>query len=406
MTALARVWLGALMAFVASCVLGAAAASAQPAANPNLADFDFVVATVEPNYSGWPTKTEGARGSELAKLAARLRADVAAGDDAALQQAVTTWLVWFDDGHLQAQWNNGDTGKPWKVPRRPLSESAARGAIAALGDKRDPVEGLWTIDDRYRLAVLRRKVGWPGFDAVVLLTSAEGWRPGDTKAILNPRKDGGYDVRYGAGDKTEISLTARLLGRGDLLDLGELGIWRRAIDDPAAAEAALRRFPGDAFVLTRIDTQTLYLRLPSFSDMHTATVRDLIAANQADLAATSNLIIDVRNNGGGSDFVYDPVLPWIATRAIWRIGVDIRASPLNQRLRREIADQIAAASPDAARTLRAESERMGGAASGFIRREPPVEIVPFAAALPYPARVAVLIDGAGSSAENFIMDAR
>lgn len=86
--------------------------------------------------------------------------------------------------------------------------------------------------------------------------------------------------------------------------------------------------------------------------------------------------------------------------------MDIRTSPLNQRLRREIADQIADASPDAARTLREESDRMVGATSGFIRREPPVEIVPFARALPNPVRVAVLIDDAGSSAENFIMDAR
>jgi hypothetical protein len=49
---------------------------------------------------------------------------------------------------------------------------------------------------------------------------------------------------------------------------------------------------------------------------------------------------------------------------------------------------------------------MAIAAGAFIRREPPVEVVPFAGALPNPARVAVLIDRAGSSAENFIMDVR
>lgn len=93
---------------------------------------------VEADYSGWPTKTEGARGAELALLTSRLRAQVAAGDDAALRQAVTDWLAWFDDGHLRAQWSIGDTDKAWTAPRRPLSDQAARRALAAAGDAHDP----------------------------------------------------------------------------------------------------------------------------------------------------------------------------------------------------------------------------------------------------------------------------
>lgn len=191
-----------------------------------------------------------------------------------------------------------------------------------------------------------------------------------------------------------------------MLDLGELGIWRRVQDDPATALAALHRFPDDDFTLVPLGPETLYLRLPSFGASYPDTVRDLIEQNRVLLAATPNLIIDVRRNGGGSDFVFDRVLPWIATRPIWRIGVEIRVSPLNQRLLREVAGQIAAASPDAARALREESERMEGKPAPFIRREPPIEIVRFGEAFPNPARIAILIDGAGSSAENFLLDAR
>lgn len=401
-----RAGLRQLMGALLGLLLAASSAGVRAQGNPNLADFDFVVATVEANYAGWPTKTTGSKGEELAALTARLRQSLTPGNDAQLRQAVDIWIAWFDDGHLQAQWNLATSDKQWRAARRLLPEPAAQARLAKLGAARHPVEGIWTIDDRYRLAVLRDDGTPARFLATVLATSAKGWQPGDTKAILTERGDGSFALRYGAGDRTELTLTARLVSRNDVLDLGELGIWRRVHDDPETALAALHRYPGEEFTLVPLGAETLYLRLPSFGASYTDTVRDLIEQNRALLAATPNLIIDVRRNGGGSDFVYDPVLPWIATRPIWRVGVEIRASPLNQRLRREVADQIAATSPDAARALREESDRMEGNPAPFIRREPPVEIVRFAEALPYPARIATLIDGAGSSAENFILDAR
>jgi C-terminal processing protease CtpA/Prc len=131
-----------------------------------------------------------------------------------------------------------------------------------------------------------------------------------------------------------------------------------------------------------------------------------VAAHADELARTPALVIDVRGNGGGSDFVYAPVLPYVYTRPIWRIGVDLRVSADNARLRREVAELIAPNAPEAARVLREESERLAVATVPYLRREPPVEIVRLPAVLPNPARVAVLIDRAGSAAENFLLDVR
>lgn len=44
-----------------SLLLAASSAGVRAQGNPNLADFDFVVATVEANYAGWLTKTAGRR---------------------------------------------------------------------------------------------------------------------------------------------------------------------------------------------------------------------------------------------------------------------------------------------------------------------------------------------------------
>lgn len=364
------------------------------------------MAKVAENYAGWETKTAGTCRSELDALTVRLRDQVATGDDAAARAAIEQWLAWFEDGHLRLDWAAAEEAPPWAVPARGLSEADARAALARSGADLRPIEGLWAIDDRYRLAVLRREGEAKVFDAVVLSSASETWAPGDVKAVLTERADGSFAIRYGAGDRTEIALRGKLVSRNDVLDIAGLGIWRRIIDDPTEAEAALRRWPGEDFAITRVDADTLYLRLPSFGDADTETVRELIEARAAELAATPQLIIDVRGNGGGSDFVYDPVLPLLYTRPIWRIGVEVKVSADNARLRREAGERLAAVSPQASRTLIEESERMAGTTATFIRREPPVEVVRLAGPLANPARIAVLVDRAGSSAENFIMDAR
>ncbi len=396
----------ALVLALALTLFGQSAAANTGARARDVADFDFIISHVTNNYSGFDTKTIGLRRAELDALTARLREQVANGDDSALRASALQWIAWFDDGHLQLQWAGAENAPSWRVAPRRLTEQAARQQLADPTRQGEAIEGIWTIEDRYRLVVLRRDRDGDLFDAVVLSTTAENWRAGDVKAILTRQEDGSFGIRYAAGDRTEIGLTGRLVSGGDVLDVGELGIWRRSFDNPDQARAAERRWPGDAFMLTRIDAETLYLRLPSFSDSHVDTVRALLEANAGKLASTPYLIIDVRGNGGGSDFVYNPVLPYLYTRPIWQIGVEVRVSPDNMRLRSEVAERIASASPEAAQTLRSESERMRTATTSFIRRDPPVDVIRLAGSLPNPARVAVLIDRAGSSAENFIMDAR
>lgn len=395
-------------AWASAIVLAAALATVPPVlADPrrDLADFDFVTRKVAANYSGWPNKTAGARAAELEALTRELRRRVETGGEPALREALDAWLGWFDDGHLGSRWTAVAEDSPWREPPRALDEAAARARWQAPGAIPAPVEGLWTIDEAYRLAIVRRD-GAPGvFDAVVLASTAETWAPGDVKAVLTARADGRFDLRYGARDRSELRLRAELQAGDTVLDLGDLGLWRRVLDGADARARALRRWPGDAFELTRLDARTLYLRLPSFNGTHAATVRELLATHADALARTPRLVLDVRGNGGGSDFVYEPMLPVLASGPIRRVGVEIRVSADNARLRAEVADRLAAVSPDAAATLRAESARMRDARTAFIRREPAERSLAFDPA-PMPRRVAVLVDRAGSSAENFLLDVR
>jgi hypothetical protein len=46
---------------------------------------------------------------------------------------------------------------------------------------------------------------------------------------------------------------------------------------------------------------------------------------------TENLIIDLQNNGEGSDFSYEKLLPIIYTTSISKIGIEFLSTPLNNQ---------------------------------------------------------------------------
>lgn len=63
-----------------------------------------------------------------------------------------------------------------------------------------------------------------------------------------------------------------------------------------------------------LSDKTNYLRIHTFDYENKKNIDSIILANQNKLSSKNNLIIDVRNNGGGSDFSYYPLLPYIMDR--------------------------------------------------------------------------------------------
>jgi hypothetical protein len=392
--------------------LHAASSAAQPAAavavQRDLADFDWVVAHVADNYAGWETKTAGARRADLDRLTAQLRAEVAAGGQGALRPALARWIGWFDDGHLQVNWTNTEGApQPWRRLERRIDEPAARARLAALGADRAPVEGLWRIGDAYRLAVLRRPDAAGVYEAIVLSSTVPAWSAGEIKAVLTARADGRFDVDYGAADRTLARFTADVRTGDAILQTEGFGAWRRVLDDPAAERALSRRVPPDAFFIERVDARTLLIRAPSFDLSNVAVLEQLLTANAADIASTPQLIIDVRANGGGGDRVWEPLMALLYTRPYYRIGVEVRSSPANIAALRGLLPILRDNAPELEPLLAAQVQRMEAARGGFAPGEPyPFQIVRRDSVAANPVRAAVLIDGAASAAENFLLAAR
>lgn len=339
--------------------------------NPNLLDFDFVVEKLRRNYAGWDTKVTDKTRPALDKLTARLRIAAREATPQELTAILREWLTFFDDGHVgvtpvsaPASALTGTTpSASAHIPSRAWTEASVRAALDARGAARDPLEGIWQIDDgRYRIGILRTPGRTGAFSAVILTTKADGWNIGHIKAELTRKADGGVDMLYRAGDHTEHKTRASLLLEGAVLSVTDWGNWVREV--PAIADPAL-------------------------------------------LALTPNLVIDLRNNGGGADFVYAPLTPLLYSRPIYSVGVEMRATEDNVTLRKAIAEALRTETPEVAKELDRQIARMTAALGTFVPGgDQTVYVERLNTVLPFPKRVAVLIDNAASTGEQFLLEAR
>jgi C-terminal processing protease CtpA/Prc len=119
-----------------------------------------------------------------------------------------------------------------------------------------------------------------------------------------------------------------------------------------------------------------------------------------------NLVLDLRKNGGGSDFSYHPLLPYLYTQPVIGIGVDVWATKDNiANWKRMIIE-----SPDIPESSKADARellvRMGAHLGHFVlSSEDDTSIVDNPSS--FPQKVVILIDGqCASSTEQFLLWAR
>ena len=70
-----------------------------------------------------------------------------------------------------------------------------------------------------------------------------------------------------------------------------------------------------------------YIRISSFKYENITPVKNLIAKNKQQIEKSKALIIDVRDNFGGTDDVYQPLLPYILTNPLRIMNVEFLSTP-------------------------------------------------------------------------------
>jgi hypothetical protein len=93
------------------------------------------------------------------------------------------------------------------------------------------------------------------------------------------------------------------------------------------AQAAEKAAETEEEVMAKaINPEVFYIKIGSFAYENIALVKDLIAKHREQIEHSRGLIIDIRNNGGGTDDVYQPILPYVLTNPIRIMSVEFFAT--------------------------------------------------------------------------------
>jgi len=156
-----------------------------------------------------------------------------------------------------------------------------------------------------------------------------------------------------------------------------------------------------------LNDSTFYFRATSFIDEATEIS---VEKHWAEIMARPNLIIDIRNNGGGQDDYYQVLSDLVYTQPFESKGVEWYATADNIKLYEDALKngdiENGEEGMEWTNALLAEMKKNEG---GFV--EHPLmgkdEIVTKDTVYPYPKRVGIIInDGDASSAEQFLLEAK
>ena len=131
-------------------------------------------------------------------------------------------------------------------------------------------------------------------------------------------------------------------------------------------------------------------------------IYSLLAKNNDLISKTENLIIDLRNNGGGSDASYNKIIPYLYTNPIRGLGVQYLSTKLNNKRMNDFINSPDWSEEDK-KWAKEGLEKLNKHIGEFVNLEDDiVSIDTLDTVLPYPKNVGILINGnCGSTTEQF-----
>lgn len=186
------------------------------------------------------------------------------------------------------------------------------------------------------------------------------------------------------------------------------GDWRREgtpapVKQPVAVSSAGGRIP--TIYSKSLTSNTLYFKMGSFTLNHKPAIDSILKANEGLLNSTANLILDLRDNGGGGDAAWESLIPYFYTQPIKEIGADVWVTPAtiagykkyidNKNLPKENIDR-----------LNSLIEKMEKAKGQWMKKNDD-EIDSSFTPKRFPKKIVVLINRCcGSSTEEFLLAAQ
>lgn len=259
------------------------------------------------------------------------------------------------------------------------------------------VEGIYlkNFDTAYTIALIKKETSITDYIGVIVDSKLPNWKRGmvklEAKKINDSVLKGILYLRNHLPKVEWFYIGKNRLG-GDLQREGNMP--ENLIYEPYR--------PVDA---KKVSNKTFYIKISDFDASNAKNIDSVFSTYKQILDTIPNLILDLRDNGGGSDFSFYPILKYIYTNPVKNIGVDVLATEAVIKGWRDVLKDEDI-SEEAKNSISNMIELMESKKNSLVNIVPD-EIDSNFSKLTYPKKVAILIDNrCASTTEQFLLFAK
>lgn len=281
-------------------------------------EFLYVKHFIEQNYAGFKDKQLQMTKVGYQKMTRRLQM-LSRNTSENCLLVILQYLDSFKDQHIHAsaRFDFGKYDTAYINQRQPMNLTDKK--IRALS-KADGIEGVYTFihDSSYRIAVIKDRSLLHDYIGVTIDSKLPTWRKGLLK--------------FEAKQVNDSLLKGILYMRNHMPKVEWFDIGKNRIGGDWQREVTTREKHSYSYVpvaAEKLSDKVLYLKISSFSPSNAKNIDSLLKAHQKNLTSMPYLILDLRDNSGGADFSFNPILPYICTGPVKNIGVDVLATESN-----------------------------------------------------------------------------
>ncbi|MCL1668345.1 S41 family peptidase [Elizabethkingia ursingii] len=272
--------------------------------------------------------------------------------------------------------------------------------------KPNEFEGIWK-DDNYEIGV--KRINQNEYIGFIIKADPKYWKPNEIKFRLF--SDGTYE--YYTQDRSVQKGKYKIYDASILFFDTTRSSFTKQLPAATLNEEEIKDKINDinGFYVKKLTPKTTIIKLQNFSYIFLDTIEAMLEKNKKLIENSEFLIIDVRDNGGGTDNAFRSIMPYISTNPIRHVGVEYLSSESFIRNSQKYLQEIEKDSIknreniDDLRKRIAILKKNLGKYVNFKDERVSVETINYAPKSP--SQIVVLTNNhTGSAAENFLLRAK
>jgi Peptidase family S41 len=373
-----------------------------------LTNFKFVIAKLKANYIGYNDKIKKYYPKGIDSVTRKLlQHSKTEKNEYECLSLINKWLQLFNDEHVRIGINN-DSTQPADIHR--IFSTAEKTIITEkdfynyLNKKilpSDSLTGIWEDQQKnYTVGVMPdpdRKNSIIGF---ILETKNSLWEKSQVKFRIK-KQNKGYTMDY-FYSRNHFKILPYFSFNNQSMNFGRYGTWEKIQTDfKKTTYTADHDFSAASFRV--IDNKNCVFTIPICNTENIAKMDSLVSANKSILQSTEHLVLDLRNNTGGTVLVFEKLFPYIYTNPIITSGSSVLASEDN--VKSYFQFDFPGIS-DSMKTVFLKEANLLKAHAGEVYELWHDDTLILKETLPYPQKISILINEAcASSTEIFLLSA-